>query len=226
MRRFCIENGSAFLTMRNLDGVPPESLKTLITHITALLNESDLALPAGCLVCGESNGAEFRLVEGVPTRVCPACLSSALEEKAELEKELNRPTVSATFGLPATIGFLVVGWGLLWTLLDLALENFNVRVIEFNHFSMLIYMGLLVGVGWLFGRPLGNTMRQSVFVSRAPVVISFVVVVLASIVGEIAYITLRVLRFMGVFDLGLVPSCSGNSYRTTACFGSSANSRS
>lgn len=198
-----LEDGFVFLTLYDLSGLTNSSLRLLMERIAEALAATDLAVGPGCLRCGGFENAQLMLVEGRPTRLCLECLSEAAREKQEVESQLNRGSVTATLGLPAVCGFVAAGWIILWTVIDLILETLHIKVIEINELTGLVFMGLLGGVGYALGRPMGNALRQSIAIRRAPVVMSLVVIVAAGICGEIGYIALRLLRLFGFFDLGV-----------------------
>src|SRR5262249_15462218 len=90
------------------------------------------------------------------------------------------------------------GW---WTLLDIVLHKLNVAVIEINKFTLLVILGMLAGVGYALGQPLGNVLRRTGALNRAPWLLSLLFVVVAGIAGEIGYVAVHLLRLVGFFAL-------------------------
>ncbi|MBS0265184.1 MAG: hypothetical protein JSS02_24845 [Planctomycetes bacterium] len=198
---FSLEDGFAFLTLYDASQMSNSDLRLLLDQVADRIASSNLALPPGCLQCGEVGQEQLLLVEGWPTRVCLPCLEHACRQKQEWESQLNRPTVAATLGLPAMCGLVTVGWIVFWLVMGVLVEKFEIKVVEINEFSALILLALFAGVGFVCGRPLGAAIRESILICRAPVIGSLVLIVAAALVGEIGLVVVQLLWWGGVFDL-------------------------
>ena len=203
------ENGLAWLTLYDLSGLSISVVRLLVDNFPDTISATDLAVVAGCLHCGRLADAQLMCLEGHPTRLCPDCLAESARQRQELEAHLNRPSIAATVGLPAVGAYIACGWAVLWTLIDLVLEHWAIRVIEINHFTGALMLLLLAGVGFCLGWPMGAALRQSIAFRRAPKTMSVIVVSAAVICGEIGYLALRLLRLAGIFDLKFAAAILG-----------------
>ncbi|MFN0052214.1 MAG: hypothetical protein ACKV0T_08480 [Planctomycetales bacterium] len=208
--RLSFDANSAWLTLYNIDQVTDEVILSLVECFGQTLAATDLAVAPGCLRCGKAPEAPLMCVDGMPTRLCPACLDEAYQEKEQAEAQLNRATLLGTLGLPAVFCYAALGWGGLWTAIGLLLVWMQVKVIPIDHFTMLLFMGLAVGVGWAFGRPLGIAVRKSVAFQRTPVISSLFLTLCVGACGEIVFVAFWMLRWMGIFDLRAAAGLVGN----------------
>jgi hypothetical protein len=81
------------------------------------------------------------------------------------------------------------------------MEYLQVRAIWINKLTFLMYFMLLVGAGYSIGRPLGLSLRRSIGANKAGPIASGLFALAVAVGGEIIYIALLMLRFVGVFDL-------------------------
>lgn len=207
--RVSLENDSAWLSFYDLRELDNAAIRSLLEKTADVLDASGLAAGPGCLRCGNLDRAQLMCVEGRPTRLCPDCLTEAVEEQQELEAEHNRSSLAATLGLPGAGLFVAAGWAGFWTLLDLALEHWRIQVVEINYLTMLLMFMGVAACGYALGWPAGVTLRQSIALGKAPVAASAVFVTAAAIGGEILYVGLYLLRLLGLFDLGVAAQLVG-----------------
>ncbi|MCA9111359.1 MAG: hypothetical protein KDA52_15505 [Planctomycetaceae bacterium] len=200
-RSFSVEDGRAWISLYDVSDLDIASILLLLDRIANALLASDLALEPGCLRCGNLIDAQVMYVEGRATRLCPNCLADADKERHEVESQLNRGSLRAILGLPGAYLFVTAGWAIFWTLLDMALEYWRVEVIEINQFTVILICGLLAGVGYVLGWPVGATLRQSIATGKALHATSVFFILVAAMSGEILYVGLSLLRMAGVFDL-------------------------
>ena len=198
---FSIEGDSAWLSLKNAETLPHEAVVSLVAFVSERLSTSDLAVPPGCLRCGEVETARVTDVDGLPTRICPTCLSQAAREKQEAEAALNRGSVAATFGLPAVFGYVAFGWAAVWFAIGLTLERHQIRVVPGDEFTFLIIVLIAGGVGWVLGWPLGKGVRQSLGLRRAPWAICPFLIAGAVFCGEVLAVALWLFYWVGVFDV-------------------------
>lgn len=196
------EDGYAWLSLYNLERLPPDEAPRLVEQIADGIALTDLALAPGCLQCGASD-AQLIYADGRPSRLCGHCVSGAAEEHREREAELNRPTVGATLAVPGAGLYAAAGWAVIWTVIDFALERWQVRVVEINHFSGMIGLLAFGIVGVCLGWPLGATLRQSIALRHAPRLMSGLATLGAVLLGEILYVAARLFLLAGVFDVGV-----------------------
>ncbi len=196
------EDGYAWLSLYNLEKLPPDASPRLVADIAEAIASTDLALPAGCFHCGAPD-ALLIYADGRPARLCPQCVASAAEEHRERESELNRPTLGATLAVPGAGLFVAAGWAVIWTLLDFALDRWQIRVVEINQFSAMIGLLAIGIVGACLGWPLGATLRQSIALRLTPRLSSAVATIGAVLLGEIFYIAARLFLLAGMFDVGV-----------------------
>jgi hypothetical protein len=196
------EDGYAWLSLYNLEKLPPDAAPRLVADIAAAIASTDLALPAGCFHCGAPD-APLAYADGRPARLCPQCVTSAAEEHREREAELNRPTLGATLAVPGAGLFVAAGWAVIWTLLDFALDRWQIRVVEINQFSAMIGLLAIGIVGACLGWPLGATLRQSIALRHAPRLMSGLATLGAALLGEIFFVAARLFLLAGVFDVGI-----------------------
>jgi hypothetical protein len=173
-----------------------------VEQIAGGIASTDLALAAGCLHCGASD-AQLVYADGRPSRLCGACVAAAAEVHQQREAELNRPTVGATLAVPGAGLYVAAGWAVIWTIIDFALERWQVRVVEINHFSALIGLLAFGVAGVCLGWPLGATLRQSIALRHAPRLMSALATIGAALLGEILYVAARLFLLAGVFDVGV-----------------------
>ena len=197
------EENVAYLSLYNLDVLDNSAIRVLIDQVAATLNETDFALPSGCLKCGREDCAELTYVDGIPTRICVDCLTDALEEKQETEEELNRPSFGLTLGLPGAFLYGSVVWALSWALFDWMLDFWNVRAIWINRLTVLLGLIVIGVLGYVIGSPMGATLRRSIAVRHAPRLSSLLFALGVAAAGEILAIAVFVFRKVGIFDLAL-----------------------
>jgi hypothetical protein len=197
-----VENGCVWLSLYNLNALPDGVVRALPEQIGAVVQSAGMALPAGCLRCGSPTESAPLLAGGQPTRLCAACQSELVQDQAAAEEELNRPTLSATLGVPGATVYVALGWIVVWTVVDFVLDWWGVKVIEINHFTALFGIGLFVCAGYALGWPLGATIRHSIGLRRVPWIATPLLTLGAVIVGEIGYLALRIFLLAGVFDFG------------------------
>lgn len=198
---FSIEGDSAWLSLKDAEALPHEAIAALVAYVSEKLAASDLAVPPGCLRCGDAATAQVTDVDGLPTRICPTCLGEAVREKQEVEAALNRPSFAATIGLPAVFGYAAVGWAVIWFAIGVILERNQIRVIPGDEFSFLLIVLIVGGAGWVLGWPLGRAVRQSVGLNRAPWVICPFIIAGAVFCGEVLTIALWLFYWVGIFDV-------------------------
>jgi hypothetical protein len=99
--------------------------------------------------------------------------------------------------------YVAAAWAVFWTVIDFALEHWQIQVVEINHFTALIGVLALGVVGVCLGWPLGATLRQSIALRHAPRLMSAVATLGAMLLGEILYIAARLFLLAGVFDVGV-----------------------
>lgn len=200
---------SVWVMLYNLDQLPDAELRSWLEELAGALQETDLAIRPGCLRCGDMEKALLMTVEGQPTRLCPACLEAAIQERQEQAAHLDQPSLKATLGLPGACAFVAIGWAVFWLLVDGFLMWMNTNIIDINQFTMLVFMGVLMAVGAGLGWPLGATLRNSVALRKAPVLMSLLLVSGSALAGEILYVAICLFRFAGVFDLELAAGLLG-----------------
>lgn len=196
------DDGCLWLSLYDVDALPPNSLTELPRRIVDALKSANLAVAPGCQRCGNLQGAVNHLIEQRPTRMCPDCTAAIVDDKLAAEEELNRATLSSTLGLPGAMFYVVFGWIAFWTVVDLILEYFTVDKIEINKLTFLVGFAVCAGVGYALGWPLGATMRRSVGLRKFPRLSSGMITLATVVVGEIGYIAVWILRMAGIFDLG------------------------
>lgn len=196
------EDGCVWLSLYDLNVLPDGAVRALPEQVAEKIQADGLAQPAGCLRCGAASGAVPLLATGQPTRLCGVCQSELTEAQTAAEEELNRPTLSATLGVPGAAVYVMLGWTAYWTLLDFLLDWWGVKVIEINQFTALFGILLFACVGYALGWPLGATLRHSIGLRRIPWIAGPLVTLGAAIVGEIVYLAIRIFLLAGVFDLG------------------------
>jgi hypothetical protein len=196
------EDSCVWLSLYDLNTLPDGAVRALPEQVATEIQSGGLSLPAGCLRCGAETGAVPLLAMGQPTRLCAACQSEMAEAQSVAEEELNRPTLSATLGVPGAAVYVMLGWTVYWTLLDYLLDWWGVKVIEINHFTALFGIFLFVCVGYALGWPLGATLRHSIGLRRIPWIASSLVTLGAVVLGEIGYLALRIFLLAGIFNLG------------------------
>ena len=141
------------------------------------------------------------IVEGILTRICPGCLEEAFQERNASEVELNRSSLRATLGLPGACLFAIACWAVFWTGVELILETWKINVIEINPITSIIILAITGGIGWGLGYPVGNTLRQSIALNKAPIWTSLIAIGIIAVAGEILYVAIQVFRLFGIFDL-------------------------
>ena len=196
-----VENGRAWLSLYDLTGHSEDEIAALLEHFYQSLVAAELAVGPGCVRCGCRDEAHVMHIEGRTTRICPKCLEQAIADKQDRDAELNGMSLSALLGLPTAILIAAGCWALFWSVVDLVIDWFRIRVIEINDFSFLLLLVLFVGTGAALGHPLGKMLRKSGAVRVAPGPLSCVVVLCAVLAGEVGYVALLILRTFGVLDL-------------------------
>ncbi len=195
-----VEDGCAWLTLYDLDLLPHGAAKPFAERVADALIAVGMAIGPGCLRCGAAEGAAPMLVDLRPTRLCASCLNEAVREKIDRESELNRPTLSTTLSLPGAVTYVVLGWIVLWTVIDVLLRHWPVRVVEINQFTTLVGLVLLGGIGCVLGWPLGATLRRSFGLGLSPWMASLGLALAAGVLGEVGYVALRIFLLAGVLD--------------------------
>jgi hypothetical protein len=213
-----VEDGCAWISLYDLSGFDSASLSLLLKRIADTLHSTDLAVGPGCLRCGVVDDAQVMYVEERATRLCPGCLADVTHEQQELESQLNRGSFRATLGLPGVALFAAAGWAVFWTLLDMIMDHWRIRVVEINPFTAIAIFGLLLGVGYALGWPVGATLRRSITIGKARQATSALFVLAVAVGGEVLYVGLYLLRLAGVFDLGVAAGLLGQVVTTYSGF--------
>lgn len=198
-----LENGFAWLTLKNLGEEPASSTQELIESFGAALVLAEIACPPGCLKCQSLDDSQLIFAEGRCTRLCFPCVKQLVDQRDAAEHTLNKPTLRHALGLLPAFLAAALGWVLFWTAIDLLLEWWRPDKIELPD----IIFGLLIlglgGVGCCLGYPLGLFLRRSGVPIRSPVAISLVTVIPAGLLGEFLYVVLYLFRQAGFFNLAL-----------------------
>jgi hypothetical protein len=198
-----LENGYAWMTLKQLDDESAASVQELIESFGAALVLAEIACPPGCLSCQSLDDSQVVFAEGRCSRLCASCLTQLVNQRDAAEHALNKPTLRHTLGLlPAFLG-AALGWVLLWTAIDLLLDWWRPDKIELPYVIIGLLMLVLGGVGCCLGYPLGLFLRRSGVPIRSPVALSLTTVVPAGLLGEFLFVVLFLFRKAGVFDLSV-----------------------
>ncbi len=195
-----IENDCAYLSVYDASEFETDELRMILDRMAESLLSSGQARKSVCLRCGQAELAELMYVEGRPTRLCTACLEAAAEQREQEEAALNATSGKALLALPLFAAVATGVWGVFWLMIDLALDYWQMDVIEINRLTMLLILGLLGAVGWLAGWPLGRVLRRTVFGRKLPRLTGTLMAGLLIVVGEVLYVGLLVLWHHGVID--------------------------
>lgn len=200
MCRITVENGRCWLSLYEVTNLSDEQIAEDVRQVHECLIDANLTVGPGCLRCGSVDDARVMFIEGRTTRICTACLDRAIAEKQEREAQLNKMSVSAVLGLPAAILICAACWAWFWYATDLVLDWLRIEVIEINHLTSIMMMGLFVGIGVAIGIPLGKTLRKAGVVRFAPIPLTCAIVVSSLIIGEIDYIAILIFQRLGIID--------------------------
>lgn len=205
-----VEEKFLWLSLYRLDETHVDELVQLVSTIAERIQASSYQVLTGCLKCGTESSVQNVYVDGHPSRACKSCLAEAADEQRVLSEELNRPSVLATIGLPLTAALMAFGWAILWTFIDLTLERWQIQVIEINVFTILLIIGLELGLGWILGWHAGKFMRRSAAIQRSPKIKIGWFLLVTCVCGEILYLAIGIARILGVFDLTLASKFFGD----------------
>lgn len=201
--KFSFENGVAWLSFYDLEGADPATIRLFLEQTADAIESTDLRLPTGCLKCGSTESVELLFTSDRPARICATCLQEAAELQRDQHAQFNRASLSTTLTLPGACLIVAIGWAFFWTVLDFVLEYLQLQVIVVNRLTVLLGLCLFIPVGYVLGVTIGKTLRQSLIVQKAPVVMSILFVSLSTLAGEVVYLAILLLRLIGVFDLKL-----------------------
>ncbi len=199
--RVSVHRDEVQLALLNLTGQTADAIRELVTEFAQSLKTAGLDLPEGCLYCGTTEDAGIVYHEGRTSRACAACFTQRLEQLTAEQAERDRPRRNAWMSVPALSFYVALGWAGAWTLADWLLDWFRVQVIEINSFtSMIFFVGLLI-IGGVLGTPLGNALKKTRLVRRAPRWLGGAFVTAAVAGGELLYVMILLFRFAGVINL-------------------------
>jgi hypothetical protein len=195
-----LEDGMAWLTLRDLREETSEEVQRPLLGFAASLAEAELVFPPGCVSCGCLEDAELVFSEGRASRLCPACAERIVSAKNEAEHQLNKPTTFHAFGLPLAFLAVAAGWLVFWFCVDLMVSSWKQEEIVVNDLTVGVLIALLAGVGLSLGLPLGFFLRRSGVTTRAPVMTTIAAVLPACMAGELLYIVAVVFWMAGFID--------------------------
>lgn len=198
-----LENGMAWLSLYNLNGVTREVIQTVVDAFADGLSAARLALPSGCATRDCQGDAQVVHIEGRTSRLCANCVEALYAEREQIEQQLNSASYWHSFGLPVIFLLAAGGWMVFWLLIDLVLQWLKVNVIVFDEFTTLVFIAILGAFGYGLGMPVGAFLRRSALAQISPKVMSVIAVLLVAFVGELFYVAICIFRMTGVVDIGL-----------------------
>lgn len=190
-------------SMYNLGGADNGSIRSVVTHLARTIQATDFAVEPGCQQCGEVESARLLYADERPARLCDECTADAVRRRQELEAELNRPSLAATFGLAGAVTYGAIAWGLFWTVVEFVFRWLRIRVVEINYLTVLIGAATFAAVGYAVGRPIGRTIQRSIALRRVPQLSSALIVPCVGVAGEIVLLTILLLWDAGIFNLAI-----------------------
>lgn len=195
-----LEDGVVWLSLFGLSDPSGGVLAQSVRGIVAELKSAGFVFDATCGLCGAEN-VTVSIQEGQPVRVCAGCL----EAKERRTQELNRFNPSDMLLLPLAALGVIVGWTVVWQLIDLFVEFINGPGNPRLALDELTMMPLIAAgfVLFLLGRQLGGLFRGSGVGQSLVLIAGMSAAVVAVMVGEVCYIATTIFRHHGLFDLFL-----------------------
>ncbi len=190
--KLSVVDGFAWLNLYDLNGATTEAIIYLLQQIVTSIESSNLRLDPGCLKCGSMEQNQIVCTQGRPSRVCAKCISTTIKKTQKLQLEANRGNLSTTFTLPGVCAFVASLWVIFWMGLDFFLSFYRVNQnrIEIDHYTTMFILCVTGVVGYCFGMCIGATLQKSRLLSKAPITMGILLVLIACLGGEIAYIAL------------------------------------
>lgn len=193
-----VDEGFLWLSLFTLHETTGPALAQSVRGIVAQLKQQGFEFDTRCGVCG-ARDTPATLQNGQPMRICNGCV----ESQQRRTKELNQFKMSQLLYLPLGMLGVAIGWTVLWTLMDFFLEWMNAGraelVMEINHFTIVLLLAIGLALCFL-GTVMGKSMRFARSSRVLAIVLSVIVTVVATMLGEIIYIWCALFRIIGFVD--------------------------
>lgn len=196
--KFRFDATHAWLSLYNLNDLPDEVVTGVLDHATATLSAHGLRPPEGCIHCGSQDDVRLLSVEGRPLRRCGRCLLAPLP--APPPRKPQPINLGALARLPIGFFGLIVCWGVFWTLVDVVLDYFRVRVFFLDNFTIALLIFAAGAVGYFLGMPFGRLLSRTGLPRWFRLPVGAFGVAGAVVLGEILYLTILMYRSIGVID--------------------------
>lgn len=203
------ENDMAWLSLDDLSGETSESVQGLVTGVAEAIAVANLRVPPGCLRCGSRVEPTVFYGIGNVTRLCAGCQEQVVEDTIQRQAALDQPSFMFILALPFLCLYVILGWTMLWWLVDVCMEANNANVILIDRYSLLLIGAFICATGAVLGYPIGRVLARCGAASRTRAVISIPVVFLACGIGEWFYLTLNIYRGTGIVDFEFAAKALG-----------------